>query len=392
MPLEKRHPLHSMCSYLGCFPPQVPRRVIREVMPSDGYILDPFCGSGTTMVESVLLGRPCIGIDLNPLAVALALAKVQTVSLEDVLDRLIALARHYPGRADLEAVPEDVRIFFHSRTLSQLVYLRHALDLSQSEDLFIRGALLGIMHGKWRKGGGTAYLSIDMPNTFSMSPGYVRKFVEKHKLVQPPVDTFAQLRERCTHLLREGALPRNASARVIGGDATQLPRLLEAIGVENVAGIVTSPPYLGVLRYGAFNWIRLWFLGYEPAPIDRMLDSTDSLDRYLSFMASFLAAAAKVLKPGGRVALVVGDVVEFGQDLRLAQRIWDELNGVVPFKFTELRTDDFDTNVKTTRIWGEERTGRATPGDRGLVLERQAGGTKGRSARGASTIARAVNA
>ncbi len=43
-----------------------------------------------------------------------------------------------------------------------------------------------------------------------------------------------------------------------------------------------------------------------------MLDSTDSLDRYLSFMSSFLIAAADVVKPGGTVALVIGDVVEFG--------------------------------------------------------------------------------
>ncbi len=367
---EKKHPLHSMCSYLGCFPPSVPRKIIEEWVPEGALVLDPFCGSGTTLIEATNLGHPCIGIDLNPLAVALSSAKIQNVDVEDVNYRLQEIANSYRGRIDLEEVPESLGIFFHPRALSQLVYLREALDLSKPEDIFIRGALLGIMHGKFRKDGSTAYLSIDMPNTFSMSPAYVKRFVARHSLSRPAVDVFAKLRDRCHWLLREGSLKSSHKVHVMQGDAARLAPALQDAGIKQVDAIVTSPPYLGILRYGAFNWIRLWFLGYEPSYIDRSLDGTDSLDRYLSFMASFLMSAAEVLKPGSPVALVIGDVVEFGTHLNLAQRVWEDLGDLVPFEIAAIDLDQFDETSKTTRIWGEGKKGRATPLDRILVMER----------------------
>ncbi len=367
-----RHALHSMCSYLGCFPPAVPRRIIDRIIPPRGIVLDPFCGSGTTLVEAVLAGRDAVGIDLNPLAIAVAQAKTAPVEIEDVLDRVLDLARGYRGRADLDDVPDGLRIIFHPRTLSHLGYLRAALDMAEPVDRFIRGAVLGIMHGKFRADGRSSYLSIDMPNTFSMSPEYVRKFVKKHRLKQPPADVFGKIRERVRWLLRHGALPHSPTAKVIYGDATNLPTLLLNAGVAYVHGVVTSPPYLGVLRYGAFNWIRLWFLGLDPSSVDRSLDNTDSLDRYLSFMSSFLASAAEVLRVGAPLALVIGDVVEFGTRVELAKRVWAELDGIAPFKLTKIHVDAFDPTTKTTRIWGEARKGRATPLDRILVLERVA--------------------
>ncbi|MFL5346779.1 MAG: DNA methyltransferase [Hyalangium sp.] len=378
-----RHPIHSMCSYLGCFPPEVPRRVLEKYVPERGLVVDPFCGSGTTLVEAQLSKRKCIGVDLNPLAIAIATAKVQRVEVDAVKARLRELARGFGGDADTEAVPDDVRIIFHPRTLAQLVHLQGALDLSRPEDLFLRGALLGIMHGKHRKDGGTAYLSIDMPNTFSMSPEYVRKFVRRHRLHQPPVDVFVKLKERVEWLLRDGPLPEGSSAAVVQGDATRLADLLKRLEVEQVDAVVTSPPYLGVLRYGAFNWIRLWFLGYQPAAVDRTLDGTDSLDRYLAFMTSFLMGASKVLKQGAPLILVIGDVKEFGSEVRLAERVWEELKELVPFEFENLMEDRFDEGAKTTRIWGEERKGRATPMDRILVLRKK----RGQAARSRTPVA-----
>ncbi len=368
---EGRHPLHSMSSYLGCFPPVVPQRLIRAYVPKGGTVLDPFCGSGTTLVEATLAGRRSFGIDLNPLAVALARAKVQHVNLESVHERLLELARAYDGAVDLETEPDDIRTIFHPRTLAQLVYLREQLNEDHSEDVFLKGALLGIMHGKHKKGGlDSAYLSIDMPNTFSMSPEYVRKFVKKHQLRQLPLDVFRKLSDRVERLLREGPLPAEPGSSVFSGDATNAPLILQRNGVGSIDAVVTSPPYLGVLRYGAFNWIRLWFLRQRPAPVDKLLDSTDSLDRYLSFLTSFLVSVAEVLKPGAPVALVVGDVVEFGTHLQLAPRIWDELQGVVPFTLKTIEVDQFNERSKTTRIWGEDKKGKATPLDRVLVLER----------------------
>lgn len=360
-----------MCSYLGCFPPKVPQRILKQYFEPGQRILDPFCGSGTTLVEALQFGCSCIGTDLNPLALAIAQAKTQRVTLEDVDERIMALSAGYSGLQDLAEAPDSIRMLFHPRTLAQMLHIRRELREDTPEDLFIRGMMLGIMHGKFRKNKTTAYLSIDMPNTFSMSPTYVRGFVEKHKLQQPLVDVFSQLRERARWLLREGALTSQVEAKVLSGDATRLPEVLSALPPRPIHGIITSPPYLGILRYGAFNWIRLWFLHSDPTSVDRTLDSTDSLDRYLAFMSNFLNSAAEVLPSGAPVALVIGDVIEFGVQLRLAKRVWSELEGLVPFEYVDVKVDNWDDSSKTTRIWGEERKGRATPLDRILVIRRR---------------------
>jgi len=288
-----------------------------------------------------------------------------------VIDRLVELAHGYRGE-EIDHLTDGIHLIYHPRTLAQLVYLRDALSNDRAEDRFLKGAILGIMHGKWRKDRTTAYLSIDMPNTFSMSPDYVRKYVREKKLRQPVIDVFGKLRDRTVWLLRAGGGPGHPQSWIVQGDATKLPVVLDRIGIRRVDAIVTSPPYLGVLRYGAFNWIRLWFLRQEPAVIDRLLDGTDSLDRYLSFMTSFLISAGDVLKPGGVAALVIGDVKEWGTHVQLAPRVWEELQGVVPFSCERIDVDRFKESSKTTRIWGDEKKGKATPLDRVLVLRKKA--------------------
>jgi len=392
----REHPIHSMSSYLGGFPPRTPRGIIEQLVPPRVTVLDPFCGSGTTLVEAKLSGRKAIGVDLNPLAVALARAKLATVSLSDLLFRLSELARGFRGESEIDDIPDTLTPIFHRRTLAHLCYLRRQLSLATLEDAFLRGAVAGIMHGKGRRDGSTAYLSVDMPNTFSMSPNYVRRFVEQNGLQAPPVDVFTKLRERCHWLLRSGPLPSSPRTHVLAGDATRLPAVLEESGVQSVGAIVTSPPYLGVLRYGAFNWIRLWFLGYDQHQVDSVLDGTDSLDVYLSFMASFLESASQVMRPGGIVALVIGDVVERGQHVQLAARVWEELAGVVPFEAVQIMLDPYDQSSKTTRVWGKDRMGRATPLDRVLVLRRlstrRANGTLARWRRAAQQPVAAAGA
>jgi len=295
---------------------------------------------------------------------------MQAVNLHDVVYRLTDLAAGFRGGGEVDDVPEILGPIFHPRTLAQLCYLKRRLRTDTPEDVFLRGCILGIMHGKSRRDGSTAYLSVDMPNTFSMSPEYVRRFVQRNGLHSPPVDVFSKLRERCAWLLRVGSLPEAPTCTVVHGDAGNLDVVLRGSGVKTVGAIVTSPPYLGILRYGAFNWIRLWFLGYEQYEIDRLLQGTDSLDIYLSFMVSFLVGAGRVLRPGGIAVLVIGDVVENGQHVPLAERVWAELEGVVPFDVLAVETDAYDQSSKTTRVWGEQRRGRATPMDRVIVLRR----------------------
>src|SRR5262249_5048982 len=154
-------------------------------------------------------------------------AKLQHVDVHDLLYRLTELSARFDGLQALDEVSDALKTIYHPRTLMQLCYLRRMLNDKSAEDLFIRGALLGIMHGKMRKGGGSAYLSIDMPNTFSMSPDYVKSFVRRHRLRQSPFDVFSKLTERCQWLLRGGPIAgEHPRAVVVHGDGTRLEDVL----------------------------------------------------------------------------------------------------------------------------------------------------------------------
>ncbi len=75
-----RYLVHGLHEYKGKFNPQMARALINAVDPSATSLLDPFCGSGTTVVEGRRLGLNAAGIDQNPLARWMAEVKAQTLS------------------------------------------------------------------------------------------------------------------------------------------------------------------------------------------------------------------------------------------------------------------------------------------------------------------------
>ncbi len=66
-------------SYRGNWSPYVPRNIILRYSKEKEWVLDPFLGSGTTAVEAALLDRNFIGIDINPMAVALAERNMENI-------------------------------------------------------------------------------------------------------------------------------------------------------------------------------------------------------------------------------------------------------------------------------------------------------------------------
>ena len=58
---------HGLHRFPGKFIPQIPRYLLRNYLTKDSRILDPFCGSGTTLIEACVAGHDCIGCDIDPL-------------------------------------------------------------------------------------------------------------------------------------------------------------------------------------------------------------------------------------------------------------------------------------------------------------------------------------
>ncbi|MEN5081003.1 DNA methyltransferase [Bosea sp. TWI1241] len=79
-----RYSAHGLHEYKGKFNPQVARAILNIFGAGPGKkILDPFCGSGTTLVESAHLGAEATGIDINPMAVFLSNAKLLSLTVSE---------------------------------------------------------------------------------------------------------------------------------------------------------------------------------------------------------------------------------------------------------------------------------------------------------------------
>ena len=109
--------------YRGNWSPFIPRNIILRYSKPGDLILDPFIGSGTTLVEAKLLGRNAIGIDINPSAIELtkkhlqfkcensgkiAVRKGDARNLNGVLDESIDLIAAHPPYADIIQYSKDI--------------------------------------------------------------------------------------------------------------------------------------------------------------------------------------------------------------------------------------------------------------------------------------------
>jgi site-specific DNA-methyltransferase (adenine-specific) len=141
---------------------------------------------------------------------------------------------------------------------------------------------------------------------------------------------------------------------------------------ERARLVVTSPPYLRVVKYGYYNWLRTWFLGFDARAIDAALDDAHHREPYLAFLRDVLAGLRPVLADDAVVVLVIGDVeTDRGRRIRggvgLAARVWEAAAEPEGYRLAGVALDDVAATRKMTKLWGDE-AGQATKTDRILVL------------------------
>lgn len=357
---DAHSPLHHLCSYMAMFPPWIPHYFIEEYTSPGDTVLDPFSGRGTAPLEACVRDRVGIGNDRNPLGYVLTRAKTQVPYRARIEARIDEIETGYdPRQVPLRGVPRDVRMVLHPSTSRQLVYLRQQLEWRRrGVDAFVTGMLMGILHGN-----SEGYLSLQMPNTFSMSPNYVRNYIREHRLKRPPRDAFELLRRKLDRCYEQP--PTRGKAYL--ADARKMGWIEDG----SVDLVITSPPYTRVVKYGAYNWLRLWFLGYRARAVDRNLLCTESMKLYLAFMKEALTEMKRVLASDGLVVLILGDVRSRHDHstANLAELVWRDCAEPLGFrKECEPIADRFKEEAKVSRIWGDRR-GQATKVERALIMQ-----------------------
>lgn len=356
------HPLHSMSSYMAMFPPRMPHVFIRWLTKPGDVVYDPFSGRGTAPLEACLLGRPGLGSDANPLAWILTAARVQVPPGRAIEGRLQTL-RSERGLESIDAVPARIRALFDPWTLGRLLSIRKQLDLRRCVDRFIMAVLLGGLHGNANRDGSVRGLTVPMPNTFAMSPGYLQKYIAARGLEPPRVEPVDFIERRLQRL--KPPPPDYARGRAWVQDA-QGP-ICWPDGAPTAKLVFTSPPYMQVVKYGKYNWIRLWLLGFDADEVDQRLVATSSLTRYLDFIRAALLASAMHVREDGFLCLVLGDVVRPDGVLNLARRVAEEVVPATGLHVEAIVSDEVPVPHKVSRIWKDARV-RATKVERILIL------------------------
>lgn len=320
--------VHGFHTYPARMHPETASRLVRGFAGRGARVLDPFCGSGTVLVEAMIAGARAVGTDLNPLAVRLARCKTRLRDHAE-LEALLESAREVAAFADDRRAkragalrrfpPEDVALF-EPHVLLELDSLRAAIakiaDSPQRDDLSL--VLSSLLVKLSKKRGDTSEL-VDARRT---AAGYTAKlFVKKTEDLARRLRAFRAL------------VPKGApAARVDLDDAQKLATVRGPVDA-----IVTSPPYAATYDYVAHHALRARWLGLDLGGLERAeigarrnyarLDPEGARDAWSRELARFFRAAARVLRPGASMILVMADSAVRGEALRADDLVADVAEG-----------------------------------------------------------------
>lgn len=237
------------------FPLEFPLRQLARAKSGD-WVLDPFCGRGTTNFAARLLGLPSVGIDSSRVAVSIAQAKLVAVRAGDVSNLCQRILAH---KAEPLNVPsgEFWRLCYHEETLEEMCKLREELirNCSTPERIALRAVLLGLLHGPRNKGI-PSYLSNQMPRTYATKPEPAIAYWRRNRLKPVRVRIASLVARRAKFSL--AFMSPQVKGKIVHADTRTLrPNTIS----PRFKWVVTSPPYLGMYTYRPDQWIRDWFLG-----------------------------------------------------------------------------------------------------------------------------------
>jgi len=343
---ERTKHVHRLHPYLGKFIPQLVEVLLSRYFRPGQHVLDPFAGSGTTLVQAVESGLDATGVDVA--AFNCLLMDVKTRSYNPfVLEQELRAAHARIGEPTGERPSGYVRRWYAPAAARELLAFRGLIDEYEHADV-----LRVVLARAARSARRTTHFDLDFPREPQLEPywcykhrrecrpvGTASQFLRRYSL-----DTLARLKE----FVRVRA--RGRAATVMHGDVRE-----ESFG-SRFDGIVTSPPYPGLIDYHEQHRYAYELLGLDDR---RELEvgaaaagtSRAALACYSNGIVEALANAAQALRPGAPVLVVVNDRRDLYPEileragLRLEERLRRHVN-----RRTGRRAGEFFEDVLVARV------------------------------------------
>ena len=325
-----------------------------DFCPHGGIVLDPFCGTGTVLLEAALSGRQAWGADANPLAVLISKVKTTYISKEILLRSLSTILNRAERSREMPRMSSMIEGWFSDSTVTQLFRLQQSIEKIKNikqKNFFL--LCLSNLIRKVSYADPTIAVPVHLnPNRFA--EGSERRETATFRLeTLKAVDVYDKFEGICRlNIERINSLKgvkKINMAEVVSNDARHLTKHLtdeEVIPDNTVDLILTSPPYAGAQKYIRASRLNLFWMGMTDAAEIRNIDgknigredyhkkeydkkyttSIDAADRvleelyckgkkeracivgnYLNEMKVALDESYRVLKPGGHMIIIIGN-------------------------------------------------------------------------------------
>jgi SAM-dependent methyltransferase len=300
---------HGFHSYAGRMHPSIARGAIQRWSGAGDRVVDPFCGSGTVLVEAMGLGRAAMGTDASPLAVAIAAARTS----------LLGEAGRQALVAEAARIAEEVGERSRRRRRPELPpWARRELERFHPHVLFeladLRALVLALPRTEVSHAVRMCFSSI-LVKLMKAGPEAPRDGAEKRIARGFPSRLLA---DRAAELAGGlAALERRAPAGTLAplvelGDARALS---PSFATASARLVLASPPYAGTYDYAAQHDVRFAWLELPRRPFERAQIGARGAGLGVDPVAwresqrRWLAEIGRLLAPGGAALLAVGDGV-----------------------------------------------------------------------------------
>lgn len=361
--LRTKH-VHGLHPYLGKFIPQLAEIFLRYYFEPGQRVLDPFVGSGTTLVEANVLGIRSVGIDISEFNCLLSRVKTAKYELGllrreifDILERVkqassSQLSLQLPlmpalreKRAEYIGTSEYLERWYAPQARLELLTYRDLIPEYEYQDV-----LKVILSRAARSARQVPHYELDRPKEPVREPYYCHK----HKRICYPVTEALKFLERYSYdvyrrIRAFQTLRKEVEVKVIHGDA----RTVQLEGQFD--GILTSPPYVGLIDYHeqhryAYELLGLKDLSHlEIGPLSEG-QSERAKASYVQDMVEVFRNLLPYIRERGVIIFIVND--KFGlydkiissAQLRLEKRITRQVN-----RRTGRRSSEFEEDILIMR-------------------------------------------
>ncbi len=305
---ERTKHVHGLHPYLGKFPPQLAEALIERHCPAGGLVLDPFCGSGTTLVEAIGRGRDAVGCDVSAFNALLAREKtrphdpaVVAAGLDETLARAEAALA---AGAATGPVPPYLAEWYGDDARRELLAYRAAIEPGSAWS----GLAALVLTRAARSARLVRHDALDTAREPVREPYWCHK----HRRTCVPTAGAIRFLRRYSS---DAATRIAAFAELRSPAAAAHVHHLDArdLRLERPAdALVTSPPYVGVIDYHDQHAYAYALLDL-PARTRQEIGSRTrgagarAVRDYAADMVAALTTAASCLRPGAPLAIVVND-------------------------------------------------------------------------------------